>query len=98
MLEKRVSLLPLLEGHPSLAIGPLLEMHQHENDSVCAIPVGDILRESLAHENKALKVYYQLLELVQGKSVMLEEYARTLIELKRRCMPIQLEMLRQPVK
>lgn len=64
-------LVTLLGGHPSLAIGPLLETHQHD--------VGDILKESLAHESEALRVYYQLLELAQGKSVLLEEYARSLI-------------------
>ncbi len=64
-------LVTLLGGHPSLAIGPLLETHQHD--------VADILKESLAHESEALMVYYQLLELAQGKSVLLEEYARSLI-------------------
>lgn len=64
-------LVTLLGGHPSLAIGPLLETHQHD--------VADILKESLAHESEALRVYYQLLELAQGKSVLLEEYARNLI-------------------
>lgn len=64
-------LVTLLGGHPSLAIGHLLETHQHD--------VGDILKESLAHESEALRVYYQLLELAQGKSVLLEEYARSLI-------------------
>lgn len=43
------------------------------------LPVGDILRESLAHENEALEAYYHLLKLAQGKSVVLEEYARGLI-------------------
>ena len=58
-------------GHPSLGIGPLLETHQHD--------VGPILRESLEHEKLALAAYYELLELVAGKSVLLEEYARELI-------------------
>lgn len=35
----------LLGGHPSLAIGPLLETHRHD--------IGDILRESLEHETVA---------------------------------------------
>jgi bacterioferritin len=60
-----------LGGHPSLAIGPLLETHQHD--------IGDILRESLIHEGEALKAYYQLLELVRDKDVRLEEYARSMI-------------------
>ncbi|MEF8700870.1 MAG: ferritin-like domain-containing protein [Candidatus Accumulibacter sp. UW26] len=61
----------LLGGHPSLAIGPLLETHRHD--------IGDILRESLEHETVARAAYYQLLDLVTGKNVLLEEYARELI-------------------
>ena len=60
-----------LGGHPSLAIGPLLETHTHD--------IGDILRESLAHEAEILKDYYELLDLVKGQDVRLEEYARDLI-------------------
>lgn len=54
--------------HPSLAIGPLLETHNHDIDA--------ILHESMAHEKETLNVYKQLLALVEGRSVMLEEYAR----------------------
>jgi len=32
--RKAGELVTLLEGYPSLAIGPLLEMHQHDNSSV----------------------------------------------------------------
>ena len=60
-----------LGGHPSLAIGPLLETENHD--------IGDILRESLAHEMSALNSYKELLKLVEGHSVMLEEYAREMI-------------------
>lgn len=60
-----------LGGHPSLAIGPLLETHQHD--------IGDILRESLAHERCTLAIYEELLHMVKDKSVLLEEYARRLI-------------------
>jgi bacterioferritin len=60
-----------LGGHPSLAIGPLLESHKHD--------IGDMLRESLEHEAEALKSYYELLELVEGQDVRLEEYARAMI-------------------
>src|SRR5512132_792703 len=41
-----------LGGHPSLAIGPLLESHKHD--------IGDILRESLEHERESLDAYYSL--------------------------------------
>lgn len=94
--QKAGELVTLLEGHPSLAIGPLLETHQHDDQSICSIPVGDILRESLAHENEALKAYYQLLELVQGKSVLLEEYARSLIVEEEMHADAVRKMLRQP--
>ncbi len=60
-----------LGRHPSLGIGTLLESHQHD--------IGDILRESLDHEMLALSAYNHLLELVDGRSVLLEEYARRLI-------------------
>ena len=60
-----------LGAHPSLAIGPLLESHQHD--------IGAILRESLEAERAALGLYRELLELVKDRSVMLEEYARRLI-------------------
>jgi bacterioferritin len=60
-----------LDEHPSLAIGPLLESHKHD--------IGDILRESLGHEGAALAAYRALLELVEGRAVLLEEYARRLI-------------------
>lgn len=60
-----------LGGHPSLGIGPLLETHQHD--------IGDILRESLAHEVEALKAYYTLLDLVRDRDVRLEEFARDMI-------------------
>lgn len=60
-----------LGGHPSLAIGPLLETHQHD--------IGDILRESLEHESRALAAYYDLLRQVEGQDVRLEEYARDMI-------------------
>jgi len=60
-----------LGGHPSLSIGPLLETHGHD--------IGDILRESLEHEAAALQLYRDLLQKVEGVSVMLEEYARNMI-------------------
>jgi len=60
-----------LGGHPSLEIGPLLESHNHD--------IGNILRESLEHETVSLNAYKALLKLVEGNSVMIEEYARTMI-------------------
>jgi len=57
-----------LGGHPSLRIGPLLETHKHNVD--------EILREALAHEEEGLAEYHKLLEIVAGRNIMLEEYAR----------------------
>ena len=58
-------------GHPSLGIGQLLETERHD--------IREILIESLEHEQNALNRYKNLLEEVEGKSVLLEEYARELI-------------------
>ncbi len=69
--ERAGELITLMGGHPSLSIGPLLETHKHD--------IGDILRESLEHEEEARKVYYELLAAAEGKSILLEEYARELI-------------------
>jgi bacterioferritin len=69
--RKAGELVTLLGGHPSLKIGPLLETEQHD--------LGDILRESLEHEKTALSAYYELLAASEGKSVLLEEYAREMI-------------------
>ena len=41
--------------------------------------IGDILRESLEAEGNALKLYRELLALVDGRSVALEEFARQMI-------------------
>jgi bacterioferritin len=60
-----------LGGHPSLGIGALLETHRHD--------IGTILTESLEHEALALAEYTNLLELVNGHNVLLEEYARRMI-------------------
>nr|VFK38368.1 MAG: bacterioferritin [Candidatus Kentron sp. SD]VFK43532.1 MAG: bacterioferritin [Candidatus Kentron sp. SD]VFK79586.1 MAG: bacterioferritin [Candidatus Kentron sp. SD] len=70
--HKAGEMVTLLGGHPSLKIGPLLETEKHD--------IGGILQESLAHEQKALDTYYQLLDIAEkGKSVLLEEYARGMI-------------------
>lgn len=60
-----------LGEHPSLGIGHLLETHKHD--------VGDILREALDNERQGLQLYRDLLTLVEGKSVWLEEYARQMV-------------------
>lgn len=69
--QKAGEMITMLGGHPSLTIGKLLETHKHD--------IGDILRESLEHEKAAVKAYYELMRLAEGKSVVLEEYARAMI-------------------
>lgn len=61
-----------LGEHPSLGIGPLLETHDHD--------IGHILKESLQHERTTLGFYKELLDVAEGCSVLLEEYARTMIQ------------------
>lgn len=64
-------MITLLGEHPSLSIGKLLESHRHD--------VGDILREALENERVGLALYQKLLEIVAGRDILLEEYARRLI-------------------
>ena len=59
------------DAHPSLKIAPLLETHKHK--------IEDILHETLEHEKIQLKLYHDLLALVSGHHVTLEEYARGMI-------------------
>lgn len=86
--NKAGELITHLGGHPSLGIGPLLETHNHD--------VGDILRESLAHETASLEAYRTLLRLVEGNSVMLEEYAREMIYTEELHLGEVDKMLRKP--
>ena len=60
-----------LGGPPPLNIKDIKETFKHDID--------EILKETLAHEQEAIRVYYELLELVQDNSVYLEEYARSMI-------------------
>jgi len=79
----------LLGGHPSLKIGALLETEKHD--------IGDILRESLEHEQAALDAYYDLLKLAEaGKMVLLEEYAREMIVEEELHLDEVNKMLRKP--
>ena len=78
----------MLGGHPSLKIGPLLETHKHD--------IGDILRESLEQERTTLEAYYELLRLVDGNHVALEEYAREMILLEELHLDEVNKMLRKP--
>jgi len=81
-------MLTLLGGHPSLKIGSLLETEKHD--------IGDILRESLAHEQSAISSYYELLKAAEGKSILLEEYAREMIVQEELHLDEVNKMLRRP--
>jgi bacterioferritin len=78
----------MLGGHPSLKIGALLETHKHD--------IGDILRESLEQERTTLEAYYELMRLVEGKHVALEEYAREMILMEEVHADEVNKMLRKP--
>lgn len=81
-------LITQLEGDPSLGIGSLLKSVTHDT--------GKILQESLAHEQEAVESYMDLLKLVQGKSVMLEEYASRMVSDETRHIGDVQKMLRMP--
>jgi bacterioferritin len=83
-------LITYMGSHPSLGIGPLLETHRHD--------VGEILKESLDHELLALSAYSQLLELVNGRNVLLEEYARRMIAQEEMHIGDVRKMLTKPVE
>lgn len=77
-----------LNAYPSLGIGPLLDSHTHD--------IGTVLRESLEAESAALALYKDLLNLVQGRSVLLEEFARQMISVEERHAGEVDKMLRKP--
>lgn len=86
--HKAGELVTLLGGHPSLKIGALLETEKHD--------IGDILRESLEHENGALAAYYDLLKISEGNSVLLEEFAREMLVQEELHLDEVNKMLRRP--
>ncbi len=86
--QKAGELVTQMGGHPSLKIGALLETEQHD--------IGDILRESLEQESTTLAAYYELLKATEGKSVLLEEYAREMIVLEELHLDEVNKMLRKP--
>lgn len=79
-----------LDEHPSLAVGPLLETQKHD--------VGSILKESLEAETAGLQLYKDLLKLVEGKCIALEEYARGMVLAEEQHSSEVVKMLRQPGK
>src|SRR5262245_52423009 len=81
-------LITMLGGEPSLRIGELLQTHRYD--------IGDIMRESLEHEQVALGFYRKLLTQVEGRSVTLEEYARRMISAEEMHKGDVDKMLRKP--
>ena len=77
-----------LGAYPSLAIGQLLDSHTFD--------IASILRESLQSENVALKLYRDLLGLVEDRSVALEEFARQMIHVEEMHAGEVDKMLRRP--
>jgi len=77
-----------LGEYPSLEIGPLLDSHQHD--------IGAMLRESLETEARTLGLYRELLSVVEGRSVALEEFARQMIQLEELHAADVDKMLRKP--
>jgi bacterioferritin len=77
-----------LGGEPSLQVGSLLKSVTHDT--------GKMLKESLTHEQDAVVAYTDLLNLVQGKSVMLEEYASRMVSDETRHIGDVEKMLRMP--
>ena len=86
--HKAGEMITLCGGHPSLKVGPLLETQKHD--------IGDILRESLDHERQSISCYYNLLNMVEGKSVLLEDYARDVIVTEELHLDEVNKMLRKP--
>jgi len=64
-------MITMLGDYPSLGLGPLLDSHTTD--------IATILRESLEAERRGLALYRELMVLVEGRSVALEEYARQMI-------------------
>jgi bacterioferritin len=81
-------MITLLGAYPSLAIGRLLDSHKHD--------IGMILHEAMEHEAAALLLYKELLAAVEGRSVMLEEYARQMVYAEEQHAGEVDKMLRKP--
>src|SRR4029453_564452 len=77
-----------LGAYPSLAIGPLLDSHKHD--------IAAMLRESLETEGNALALYRELLGLVEGRLIALEEFARQMIHAEELHAADVDKMLRKP--
>lgn len=86
--QKAGEMITSLGEHPSLGIGRLLETHMHD--------VGAILREAMENEQTGLALYQELLSMVDGRSVVLEEYAREMVYAEQLHLYEVDKMLRKP--
>lgn len=77
-----------LGGHPSLKIGDLLETHKHD--------INAMLNEAMEHEKSGISLYRELLGLVEGEDIRLEEYAREMIRSEEDHLDVIEKMLRAP--
>lgn len=77
-----------LGGHPSLEIGDLLETDKHDIEAM--------LQEAVEHEQHGIRLYRELLELVENQDVRLEEYARSMIRAEEDHLDEIEKMLRKP--
>ncbi len=77
-----------LGGHPSLKIGDLLETHKHDIEAM--------LHEAVEHEQHGIRLYRELLELVENQDIRLEEYARFMIRAEVDHLDEIEKMLRKP--
>jgi bacterioferritin len=81
-------LITMLGAYPSLEIGPLLDSHKTD--------IASILNEAKHAEAEALALYRQLLVVVAGNSVTLEEFARQMIHAEELHASEVDKMLRRP--
>ena len=83
-------MITMLGEYPSLTIGPLLDSYHHDVDA--------IMRESLESEANALALYRELLKCAEGRSVVIEEYARQMVYAEELHASEVDKMLRKPGK
>lgn len=74
--------------HPTLKIGKLLETHKHN--------IRNILEESAEHEQQSLQLYHRLLQQAENKSVLIEEFARNMIQEEEMHLGEIFKMLKNP--
>ncbi len=86
--DKVGELITAFGGHPSLKIGKLLETDKHK--------ITDILKESLAHEEASVQLYRRLLEVSEGRSILLEEFSREMIYAEELHLAEVMKMIREP--